>query len=433
LIKDANNSISNGDNLDNLQILAPSNIGEFGNYALNEYLRKKVQAKRENCENIKYIKLKNDNETGIVNGMFGVGLEKKIKFANDKEEDFSPEESNPEYGYGYAITIHKSQGSGFENVVLVLPKEKSSLITRELIYTALTRPKKRLYILYHESSKNILTDLHPMTHRNMALFEMGKEEWISYTPNPKYIMEYKGNKFTKKQDLYTALMLDFAGITFTCRANGTFEWEENNEDKMVNLKSYIKTDYLQIGDTDITEEQKVINLAEIYEIFNFKINKNKAKYCTSEVKEDHMEKKREKELKNSYIPPNERIKIITHNGLVTRSWSEAIIMLILDYHKVDYKYEKPIKDNNDKIILLPDFTVEKDGNTVYYEHLGMLNNMNYTNHWQDKCQKYEDKYGINTFPKLKEVSSIDSESCITTSEEDIKNINDLISDLSKLK
>ena len=44
----------------------------------------------------------------------------------------------------YAMTIHKSQGSEFAAVVMVLPERLSPILTRELIYTGITRAKSRL-------------------------------------------------------------------------------------------------------------------------------------------------------------------------------------------------------------------------------------------------------------------------------------------------
>lgn len=46
----------------------------------------------------------------------------------------------------YAITIHKSQGSEFNAVYLMLPEEESRMVTRQLIYTAVTRAKLALHI-----------------------------------------------------------------------------------------------------------------------------------------------------------------------------------------------------------------------------------------------------------------------------------------------
>ncbi|WP_282603044.1 AAA family ATPase [Paracoccus sp. PARArs4] len=63
-----------------------------------------------------------------------------------KRRDFS-EDGNPYLELAYAITVHKAQGSEFGSVILVLPA-RSRLVSREMIYTALTRQKKRIWILH---------------------------------------------------------------------------------------------------------------------------------------------------------------------------------------------------------------------------------------------------------------------------------------------
>ncbi len=50
----------------------------------------------------------------------------------------------------YAMTIHKTQGSEFDNVVMVLPDNSSAIVTRELIYTGLTRAKKHFTLVGDE-------------------------------------------------------------------------------------------------------------------------------------------------------------------------------------------------------------------------------------------------------------------------------------------
>jgi exodeoxyribonuclease V alpha subunit len=47
----------------------------------------------------------------------------------------------PEHQTTYAMTVHKSQGSEFDRVLLILPDQDIPLLTRELIYTGLTRAK----------------------------------------------------------------------------------------------------------------------------------------------------------------------------------------------------------------------------------------------------------------------------------------------------
>lgn len=52
----------------------------------------------------------------------------------------------PEHETVFAMTVHKSQGSEFDEVLLVLPNRDSRVLTRELIYTAVTRAKKRVSV-----------------------------------------------------------------------------------------------------------------------------------------------------------------------------------------------------------------------------------------------------------------------------------------------
>jgi exodeoxyribonuclease V alpha subunit len=49
------------------------------------------------------------------------------------------------------MTVHKSQGSEFDNVLIVLPDYDTSVLTRELIYTAVTRARKKVYFLGSKS------------------------------------------------------------------------------------------------------------------------------------------------------------------------------------------------------------------------------------------------------------------------------------------
>ena len=47
----------------------------------------------------------------------------------------------------YAMTVHKSQGSQFEVVAFMLPSADSRILTRELLYTAVTRARERLILV----------------------------------------------------------------------------------------------------------------------------------------------------------------------------------------------------------------------------------------------------------------------------------------------
>ncbi|WKY59374.1 exodeoxyribonuclease V subunit alpha [Vibrio sp. SNU_ST1] len=59
----------------------------------------------------------------------------------------------PDHETAYAMTIHKSQGSEFDLTLMILPPDFSPILTRELIYTGITRAKKRLMMF---SDTNVL-------------------------------------------------------------------------------------------------------------------------------------------------------------------------------------------------------------------------------------------------------------------------------------
>ncbi|MDP1304519.1 ATP-binding domain-containing protein, partial [Klebsiella pneumoniae] len=45
----------------------------------------------------------------------------------------------PEHDTAWAMTVHKTQGSEIEHAALILPARRDPLVTRELVYTAITR------------------------------------------------------------------------------------------------------------------------------------------------------------------------------------------------------------------------------------------------------------------------------------------------------
>ena len=50
------------------------------------------------------------------------------------------------------MTIHKSQGSQFDTAAVLLPPPTSPILTRELLYTAVTRARERLLVVGSEAS-----------------------------------------------------------------------------------------------------------------------------------------------------------------------------------------------------------------------------------------------------------------------------------------
>jgi len=96
---------------------------------------------------------RNDYALRVFNGDIGVVLPDPaagtlfayFPAAGEGSRRFLPQRL-PEHATAYALTVHKSQGSEFDEVLLLLPDHDSPLLTRELIYTALTRARRRLTV-----------------------------------------------------------------------------------------------------------------------------------------------------------------------------------------------------------------------------------------------------------------------------------------------
>jgi len=146
------------------QILAPmyktiNGIDKI-NDVITDVFNKKSKTKKElkvgdvvYRENDKVIQLTNMPEDNVYNG--DVGIIEKIS-AGAKKEIYIDFDGNVvkytpsnflNFKKAYAISIHKSQGSEFDIVIIPLVKDFNKMLYRKLIYTAVTRCKKRLFIV----------------------------------------------------------------------------------------------------------------------------------------------------------------------------------------------------------------------------------------------------------------------------------------------
>ena len=105
-------------------------------------------------------KSKFENGTGIFNGEIGRitmidnhDKQLEVEFDDNKIAWYAFSELE-QLEHAYAITIHKAQGSEFDVVILVVPNSSNMLLTRNLLYTGITRAKKLLIVI----GKNSLID-----------------------------------------------------------------------------------------------------------------------------------------------------------------------------------------------------------------------------------------------------------------------------------
>jgi len=150
---------------DNFRVLCALRNGYFGVRAINLLVEKALEEKGHIKPNDRwYVRqpimiTRNDYSLRLFNGDIGIILPDPDK-NGELRVFFQGEDgvlkkffhlSLPEHETVFAMTVHKSQGSEFERVILILPDVESPVLTRELIYTAVTRAKKGIEIWGNES------------------------------------------------------------------------------------------------------------------------------------------------------------------------------------------------------------------------------------------------------------------------------------------
>jgi exodeoxyribonuclease V alpha subunit len=146
--------------LNSLRVLAAVRMGKQGVYELNKkiesylFSQKLIQPNSEFYQNRPVIVTKNYYDLKLFNGDVGIVRDGKVVFP---DESLGVRHISPgliaEVETVFAMTIHKSQGSEFDKVMMVLPKsEEVAILTRELLYTGITRSKNKLLI---QSSKEV--------------------------------------------------------------------------------------------------------------------------------------------------------------------------------------------------------------------------------------------------------------------------------------
>ena len=233
-----------GLNLDKAQIITPRRIGDFGSMAINQkiILNGKIgYAPRTKLiceENMYFNTRKGGRVLGLANGSIGYILDRNDIYFDDIPElieDYGPEsvekgllnqvrtelyssaKTERKIDLGYAITVHKAQGSDFEHVILTF-SQMSSFITRELLYTALTRPKEKLHFLIHSDLRENLAQVLIKAYLN-SLVEQRKTLLFGHKLSPfkPYELTLKSGRTIQvdsKIERIIAQVFDSLGIDF---------------------------------------------------------------------------------------------------------------------------------------------------------------------------------------------------------------------------
>lgn len=169
---------------ENIQILSPTKKGILGTKELNKKLQEELNPSDDKKnekkvgdiifrEGDRVMQVKNNYDiywekgntlslnyetgTGIFNGEIGkivkidfINKQIKILFDDEKEAWYAFSDMD-QIEHAYAITVHKAQGSEFDVVIVVVTQSSAMLLTRNLLYTGLTRAKKLLILIGNDN------------------------------------------------------------------------------------------------------------------------------------------------------------------------------------------------------------------------------------------------------------------------------------------
>ena len=179
-----NKAVEKGIHSENFQVLAPMYKGINGIDSLNSMMASIFNPESEKFVigdkyyriNDKVIQLVNDVDNNVYNGDIGYirdiyYLDKKMVVEIDYSGNVVEYKSGEfdKFNLAYAVSIHKSQGSEYANVVIILARSFNRMFYNKLIYTAVTRAKSSLIILGSIDSLNKSVSTNYGANRNTYL------------------------------------------------------------------------------------------------------------------------------------------------------------------------------------------------------------------------------------------------------------------------
>ncbi|MFD1848934.1 ATP-dependent DNA helicase [Oceanobacillus bengalensis] len=153
-----NEYLNNHGSMENVALITTRHNQEIGRNILNQKIQSKLMKRSGFEEGVIVIQNRNDYLHGVFNGEKGIitkVIENKIiaEFIGERTVSLSKNQAEKDWLIGYAITVHKSQGTEAETVLLPIWSEpKSKIWNRSLLYTAITRSKNKLIFIGNDDA-----------------------------------------------------------------------------------------------------------------------------------------------------------------------------------------------------------------------------------------------------------------------------------------
>ncbi|MCI5223775.1 MAG: recombinase RecD, partial [Candidatus Electrothrix sp. AR4] len=179
-----------------IQVLSPMIRGSLGTASLNTMLQQAVNPGQQGRAEIsvgerlfrtgdRVIHRRNNYDLGVFNGDIGritavnnEAMTLRVRFLQDQREVEYQREQITELELAYAVTVHKSQGSEFEAVILPVMTQHFRMLFRNLIYTGLTRARKLAVFVGTRRAMAMAVANQDTGLRQTALRELLRNEYI---------------------------------------------------------------------------------------------------------------------------------------------------------------------------------------------------------------------------------------------------------------
>ncbi|GEO02598.1 hypothetical protein AAE02nite_02620 [Adhaeribacter aerolatus] len=179
-----------------IQILSPMTKGSLGTANLNKVIQEKINPTRVGKSQIliggrifregdRVIQKRNNYDLNVFNGDIGtitqvdnenMELEVAFKAGQEVKEVRYEKEHLLELDLAYAITIHKSQGSEFQTIIIPLVTQHFGMLFRNLVYTGITRAKKLVVFLGTRKALSMAVNKQNTATRQTALEYLLRQE-----------------------------------------------------------------------------------------------------------------------------------------------------------------------------------------------------------------------------------------------------------------
>ena len=138
------------DALGHFKILCAHNQGKYGVDAWN--LRAQTLLELGDNKAMPVVIGVNDYSIRLFNGDDGIVMNDQVYFSEIDQFRSVSRSRLPSHLLGYAGSIHRSQGSEYDHVLIILPPPEAKMLTRELLYVAVSRAKSAVTLLGDRTS-----------------------------------------------------------------------------------------------------------------------------------------------------------------------------------------------------------------------------------------------------------------------------------------